>query len=180
MRVLKNNAICVIVDVQEKLFHHMHEKELLEKNTKILVKGLKALKIPCLVTEQYRKGLGATIESIEELVANDTHYEKLAFSCCDNPEITEAIETGSKRSVIIAGVESHVCVLQTAIDLKERGYHPIVVEDCVGSRTIENKRIAMERLRHEGVVVTTYESILFELCRTAECNVFKTISQLVK
>ena len=180
MRILKENTIGVVVDIQERLFPHIHQHELLEKNTKILVQGLKALGVPFLISEQYKKGLGDTLAEIKELVADDPHFEKMAFSCCDDPQFMESLETSTKRTVILAGMETHICMLQTAIDLKERGYHPVIVEDCVSSRTAENKRIALERLRCEGVTVTSYESILFELCRIAGTDAFKIISKLVK
>ena len=180
MRILKENTIGVVVDIQERLFPHIHQHELLEKNTKILVQGLKALGVPFLISEQYKKGLGDNMAEIKELVADDPHFEKMAFSCCDDPQFMESLETSTKRTVILAGMETHICMLQTAIDLKERGYHPVIVEDCVSSRTAENKRIALERLRCEGVTVTSYESILFELCRIAGTDAFKIISKLVK
>ncbi|TRX63182.1 hydrolase [Carboxylicivirga sp. M1479] len=180
MRLLKENVIGVVVDIQERLFPHINEHEQLEKNTKILVQGLKALEAPFLITEQYKKGLGDTIEGIETLVKDDAHFEKMAFSCCDDPKFMEALETSTKRTVVLAGMETHICMLQTAIDLRERGYTPVIVEDCVSSRTPENKAIAIERMRQEGVIVTSYESILFELCRVAGSDAFKTISKLVK
>ncbi|MCU4174976.1 hydrolase [Carboxylicivirga sp. N1Y90] len=180
MRVEKSNAVALIVDIQERLFPHIDGYQELEKNVGILIGGLKALEVPVLVTEQYVKGLGASIPSVEELIAQDPHVEKMAFSCCDEPKFTETLELTTKRFVIIAGIESHICVLQTAIDLKERGFNPVVVEDCVGSRNPANKANAMERLRQEGVIVSTYESILFELCRYAGTDAFKTISKLVK
>lgn len=180
MRVEKSNAVALIVDIQERLFPHIDGHEQLEKNVGVLINGLKALEVPVLVTEQYVKGLGASISSVEELIAQDPHVEKMAFSCCDEPQFTEKLELTTKRFVIIAGIESHICVLQTAIDLKERGFHPVVVEDCVGSRNPANKANALERLRQEGVIVSTYESILFELCRYAGTDAFKTISKLVK
>ncbi|WP_430810136.1 MULTISPECIES: hydrolase [unclassified Carboxylicivirga] len=180
MRLLKENAIGVVVDIQERLFPHIDGHEQLEKNTKTLVEGLKALGVPFLVTEQYKKGLGDTVAGIEALVQDDPHMEKMAFSCCDEPKFMEALETSTKRTVILAGMETHICLLQTAIDLKERGFTPVVVEDCVSSRTKDNKRIALERMRQEGIIVTSYESILFELCRVAGSDAFKTISKLVK
>jgi len=180
MRILKESTIGVVVDIQERLFPHIHQHELLEKNTSILIQGLKALDVPFLVTEQYKKGLGETVNGIKELVANDPHFEKMAFSCCDDPKFMESLETSTKRNVILAGMETHICMLQTAIDLKERGFNPIVVADCVSSRTPENKALALERLRQEGVVITSYESILFELCRVAGSDAFKTISKLIK
>jgi len=180
MRILKENTIGVVVDIQERLFPHIHEHELLEKNTKILIQGLKALDVPCIITEQYKKGLGDTVAGIKELVAEYPHFEKMAFSCCGEPKFMESLEVSTKRTVILAGMETHICMLQTAIDLKERGFHPVVVEDCVSSRTPDNKRIALERMRQEGITVTSYESILFELCRVAGSDAFKTISKLVK
>ncbi len=180
MRILKENTIGVIIDIQEKLFHHIHEHERLEKNTKILIQGLKALDVPFLITEQYKKGLGETIVGIKELIAEYPHFEKIAFSCCDDPKFMETLEISTKRTVILAGMETHICMLQTAIDLKERGFHPVIVADCVSSRTPENKAIALERMRQEGVTVTSYESILLELCRVAGSDAFKTISKLIK
>jgi nicotinamidase-related amidase len=180
MRILKENALAMVIDVQEKLFPHIHDNDRLEKNLKILIEGLKVLKIPMVVTEQYKKGLGDTIEPIEALVVDYPHNEKTAFSCCDEPSIMEFVELSSKRVVILAGVETHVCLLQTALDLLERGYKPVVVEDCVSSRSPENKRIALKRMEQEGVLITSYESILFELCRFAGAEGFKTISKLVK
>lgn len=180
MRVLKNNTVGLIVDIQERLFPHIADHEQLAKNVAILIQGLKALEVPVMVTEQYVKGLGATIPQVEEFIKDEAHIEKMAFSCCDEPRFSESLELTSKRYVIIAGIEAHICVLQTAIDLKERGYTPVVIEDCVGSRNPANKANAIARLRQEGAIVSCYESILFELCRYAGTDSFKTISKLVK
>ncbi len=180
MRILKENALGLIVDVQEKLFPHIHEHENLSRNIEILIEGLKILEVPVIVTEQYKKGLGETIPNLAKLVNDYPHCEKTAFSCCDDPGIMEKIELSSRQEVILAGIESHICLLQTALDLKERGFFPVVVEDCVASRNPENKRIAITRLVQEGVFITSYESILFELCRYAGNDQFKTISKLVK
>jgi len=180
MRILKDHALGMVVDVQEKLFPHVHDHEQVGRNIGVLVEGLKTLDVPVLVTEQYKKGLGETIPSLAHLVENYPHSEKSAFSCCDDPGIMESIELSSRRDVILAGIESHICVLQTAIDLKERGYRPVVVRDCVGSRKPEDTEVAMIRLIQEEIRVTTYESILFELCRVSGTDQFKAISKLVK
>jgi nicotinamidase-related amidase len=180
MRIIKDHTLAMVVDVQERLFPHIHASENLEKNIVTLVQGLKILNVPVMVTEQYKKGLGDTIPSLAGLVNEYPHYEKTAFSCCDDPGIMEKIELSTKREIILAGIESHICLLQTAMDLKERGFHPVIVEDCVGSRNPENKRIAIMRLMQEGVLITSYESILFELCRIAGTDQFKAISKLVK
>ncbi|WP_291861740.1 hydrolase [Marinilabilia sp.] len=180
MRIIRDNVLAMVVDVQERLFPHIFEHEQLAENIKILVKGLQVLEVPVIVTEQYKKGLGETIPSLAALVMEYPHSEKIAFSCCDDPAIMEKLELSSKRVVVLAGIESHICLLQTALDLKERGYHPVVVEDCVGSRRPDNKRIAMARLVQEGIIITSYESLLFELCRVSGTDEFKAISKLVK
>jgi nicotinamidase-related amidase len=106
--------------------------------------------------------------------------EKTAFSCCDEPAFTSALAALHKQFVLIAGIESHVCVLQTVIDLLERGYQPVLVEDCVSSRKEGDKDISVHRMLKEGALVTTYESILFELCRFSGTDAFRAISKLVK
>jgi len=180
MRILKDQTIAIIVDVQERLFPVIHHNEKLSKNLEILVQGLKAIQIPIIVTEQYKKGLGETIEPIKALLPEATYTDKIAFSCCDEPTFIAEIDKTNCKFVILAGVEAHICLLQTAIDLKEKGYQPVVIEDCVASRDPENKRIAITRLVQEGVLISSSESILFELCRYAGTETFKTISKLVK
>lgn len=180
MRVLKEHALGMVVDVQEKLFPHIHEHEQLARNIEILIEGLKILNVPVIVTEQYKKGLGDTIIPLAKLVKDFPSSEKTSFSCCDDPAIMEHIEISSKRDIILTGIESHICLLQTAIDLKERGFRPMVVENCVGSRNPEDKRIAMARLVQEDIRIGSYESVLFELCRYAGNDQFKAISKLVK
>lgn len=181
MRILKEDTIAVCVDIQERLFPHIHEFEQLKKNTEILVNGLKTLEIPMMVTEQYKKGLGNTIAEIKEKVADCPTFEKAAFSCCDDERFAAKLaETGTEKFVILFGIEAHICLMQTAIDLKTKGYKPVIIEDCVSSRNPENKRIAINRMLQEGIIITSYESVLFELCRYAGSDTFKAISKLVK
>jgi nicotinamidase-related amidase len=180
MRLLKDKSLAIIVDVQERLFPHIHDHQQLSKNIQVLIAGLHHLEVPIKVTEQYRKGLGETIPEIKSLLGDVWNTEKLAFSCCDEPAFLAEIESHPKHFVILAGIEAHICVMQTAIDLKENGFFPVIVEDCIGSRNPENKRIAINRLIQEGITVTSYESLLFELCRYAGSDAFKAISKLVK
>ena len=181
MRILSENTQAILVDVQEKLFHHIYDFQNLEINLNKLLQGLMNLDIPFIVSEQYTKGLGHTILSLRETI--DSLYqplEKIEFSCADNPNMMSKINDMGRKNVLLFGIESHVCILQTAVDLKEKGYNPIVIEDCVSSRNINDKKIAMERLKSEGIVLTTMESILFELCRISGNSRFKTISKIVK
>lgn len=162
MRIIKEETGAIIIDVQEKLMPHMHENKALIANMNILIEGLKTLDIPFVMCEQYRKGLGPTIDEIQSQIAIEA-IEKSTFSGCDEPLILEAIKKMQKKFFIVAGIESHVCVLQTVIDLISQGITPVVIENCVSSRKESDKRISIERMRQEGAIITTYESILLAL-----------------
>lgn len=180
MRILKENTIGLVIDIQERLVPVMEENELLVGNCSKLIQGLQVLGLPLLVTQQYTKGLGETVNEIKS-VTNDFQYiEKKDFSCYDEAVFAEKLALSGAKNVIVCGIESHVCVLQTAIDLKEAGYTPVVVMDCVSSRSFDNVDLAMERFRYEGIMMTSMESILFELTRSASAPGFREISKLVK
>ena len=180
MRILKDNSVALVIDIQERLLPHMAENESVLKNNETLIKGFQVLNVPIVVSEQYTKGLGFTVEPIKQLFEEFASFEKTSFSCCDNEAIDQHLKSFGKKYVILSGIETHVCVLQTAIDLLERGLVPVVVENCVSSRILNDKQIALNRIAGMGGIVTTYESILFELTRTAGTESFKAISKLVK
>lgn len=180
MKIKAENCIFVQVDVQEKLFPHIANNEELEKNLVTLVKGLQLHEIPMIINEQYKKGIGETIASLRELIDEYPHFEKTTFSCCGQEDGLAAIKASGRKYVILAGIETHVCVLQTALDLLEEGLQPVLVTDCVNSRKEKDKEMAITRLIQAGVIPTTYESLLFELTVNAKNPVFKEISKLVK
>ncbi|MBM4157942.1 MAG: hydrolase [Ignavibacteria bacterium] len=180
MKINRDNSIAVVIDVQQKLFPFIHEKEKLSDNIVKLIKGIKVLGIPILVTEQYSKGLGNAIQSVQEAIGNYSYTEKMSFSCCGSGTFTEALKKSEKDNVIICGIEAHVCVLQTVLDLIIGGYQPVVVENCISSRSLNDKEIAIDRMRQEGAVITTYESILFELLEVSGTEEFKAISKIIK
>lgn len=181
MRILKEKTAAVVIDVQSKLFPFISENEKIEKNIIRLINGLKVLDIPILVTEQYTKGLGSTIDSIKSIFADDFNpIEKMQFSCMDNVDFQANFLGLSKDTLIIFGIESHVCVLQTVIDTIAMGLIPVLVEDCVSSRNLNDKHYAIERARSEGAIITTYEAILFELTKVSGTEEFKKISKIVK
>ena len=180
MRIKVEDCVFVQVDVQERLFPHIADKEELEKNLITLIQGLKLLEVPIIVNEQYKKGIGETIPSLKELTDDYPHFEKTTFSCCGNIDGLSAIKATGKKIVILAGIETHVCVLQTALDLLEEGLQPVLVTDCVNSRKANDKEIAISRMIQAGVIPTTYESLLFELTVNAKHPQFKGISSLVK
>jgi isochorismate hydrolase len=180
MRIHRQNTTGLIVDIQERLFPVMWEKNQLLKNCQILVQGWACLNIPVLITQQYTKGLGETVEGIKSFIPEFKHIEKRDFSCCDEPAVIERLRSLNAVNVVICGIESHVCVLQTAIDLKEAGFNPVVVMDAVSSRNALSIEMARERLRFEHIMMASVESILFELTRSSASPEFKAISALVK
>ena len=180
MRITKENTVGLVIDFQERLFPVMWEKDQVLKNCTTLVKGINELGLPLVITQQYTKGLGDTLGEIKEAVPGFEFIEKRAFSCCDEPAVIDKLKELNAKNIIICGIESHVCVLQTAIDLKEAGMNPVVVMDCVSSRTKQNFELAKERFRFENILMASYESILFELTRSSGAPEFRTISKLVK
>ena len=180
MRIIKENTTALFIDFQERLYPAMYEKETLLRNTKILVEGLKVLGIPMAFTQQYTKGLGETLEEIKSLITDFSPIEKTDFSCLGAEEYTAFLQLHNSKTIILCGIEAHVCVMQTAVDLKEAGFNPIVITDCITSRSALSKENAIDRFRYENIMTATYESILFELTRSAKDEAFRAISKLVK
>jgi nicotinamidase-related amidase len=180
MRIKKEDCIAVIIDIQNKLFPFISENGKLTNNLVRLIKGIKILDIGIIVTVQYLKGLGDTIEPVKEALGNYEHLEKSSFSCCGDSEFMKRLNESGKKNVILCGIESHVCVLQTALDLIAKGLQPVLIEDCVSSRNLNDKKIAVERMRQEGALISTYESVLFELLEVSGTETFKQISKIVK
>lgn len=181
MRFLQEDTLAVVIDIQEKLFPSIDNKEKLVENSIKLLSGLNVLEIPILITEQYTKGLGKTIPEIKTVIEKDYHpIEKMDFSCCGENDFMTKLKNLNKKNILLLGIESHVCVLQTALDLIAEGFNVIVVEDCVASRKINDKKIALKRMSKEGATLTTYESILLELCKKSGTDKFKAISKIIK
>ncbi|MEZ5070430.1 MAG: hydrolase [Bacteroidales bacterium] len=180
MRLHKDNAVGLVIDMQERLFPHMAESDRLLERTRLLLMGLRLLEVPVMLTEQYPKGLGPTLEQVMEMQGVTRVSEKLTFSCCGEPGFVKALENSARSQVLICGIETHVCILQTTLDLMERGFQAVVIADCVSSRSLADKDIALARMRSEGAVITTAESLLFELTERAGTEQFKAISRLVK
>lgn len=180
MLVPREDTVAVVVDIQEKLVPHIHEHDRLLENCRILISGLQVLNVPLIVTEQYSKGLGTTVEPIRQALNDYSPVEKMSFSCCGSEEFLKHLQETGKKFVIVCGMEAHVCVLQTCLDLSAQGFHPVLIEDCVSSRKPNDKQVAIERMRQWGITISTYESILFELCKVAGTEMFKAISRLVK
>lgn len=180
MRIVSENCVGIVIDLQEKLVPHMVESESIIKRNSILIQGLQILEVPIMVTEQYTRGLGYTINPIKSLIPAANPIEKISFSCCDEPLFNEHFKWFERSFVLISGIEAHVCVLQTVEDFISQDIQPVVIEDCISSRKESDKRIAVSRMERSGAIISSSESILFELCRFAGNERFKAISALVK
>ena len=180
MRIRGGETIGLIIDLQVRLLPHITRSEQLIARCVTLLKGLHLLGIPTVFTEQYPKGLGPTDERVASLLGPEPPMEKTSFSCCGESAVMTNLKTSGKKTVLVAGIEAHVCVQQTVLDLPDGGFVPVVVEDCIGSRNESDKIIALDRMRAAGTVVTTVESVLFELMENSRHPSFKAVSALVK
>ncbi|PPD57732.1 hydrolase [Dehalogenimonas etheniformans] len=173
------DTVLLVIDVQEKLFPVMFDKEILLSNLQKLVKSISLLEIPIIYTEQNPAGLGRTIP---ELIGG---YEakpvsKFHFSCCNEAEFNATLSATQRKQVLVCGIESHICVYQTSMDLLLKDFEVHLVTDCVSSRTSQNKDLALRRLASEGAKLTGVEMALFELLRSSKSGQFKAISSLIK
>lgn len=175
-----NKALILVIDLQEKLVPAMNRSNDIIDNCIRFLSSAECLNVECVITEQYKKGLGATIKAISDILPEAKIFDKMTFSAYSDNSVKEYIDESGKDSIVICGVESHICVLQTAMELKENGYNVYIVEDCVDSRHKSDKKNAINRARIEGIKITSYEAILFELLKTAENEKFKDISRIIK
>lgn len=179
MKIEREKTAAVCIDYQEKILPAVFEGERLIQNSTKLLSGLKTLEIPIYLTQQYTKGLGATVQEICQAAGTEDYLEKLTYSAY--PKLREVLPPPAEKPyVVVCGIESHVCVLQTALDLKANGYQPYLVADCVSSRKRGDFEMALERAGQEGILLTTYEAILFELQEEAGNLTSKAIQNIVK
>jgi nicotinamidase-related amidase len=179
-RLKKEDAILVMIDFQERLMPAMKDQEALEESVCKLVNGIRTLDVPVLVTQQYTKGLGPTVPDITEALGEFSPIEKTDFSAIGELGFLEALNATGKTSIILCGIETHVCVAQTALSLLELGYDVFLVEDAVSSRDKTDKKTAIKRMVQAGARPVTVEAVLFELLGTAKAAEFKEISRIVK
>lgn len=176
----KKQTALLIIDMQEKVSAVMLDREFLLKNTIKLIKGCKVLGVPIFMTEQYPKGLGPTESEILEALGAASPIQKMTFSCCGAAELLPALKKKKIGQVVIAGIEAHVCVQQTVLDLLANGFQVHVIRDAISSRKTSDAEAALARLQNAGAVISTTEAALFELLERAGTPQFKEISQLVK
>ena len=179
-RIKKEDAILTAIDFQEKLLPAMFEAEKVEAAAIKMAAGLNVMGVPEIVTTQYAKGLGQTVPAVEEALGELEPIDKSSFSAWNNEEYKSALQKSGRKTVILMGIETHICVEQTALDLLENGYTVFVPADCVQSRNPVNKELSLRRMEAAGVVITCAESILYELLGSSRAAEFKAISAIVK
>jgi len=176
----KNNAALLIIDIQERLALVMKQKDQVTRNTLHLVELAKMQDIPIVVTEQYPKGLGRTLPGITTALPAHILVEKVSFNCCGEASFNEQVKRLGRKKLIVTGMETHICVLQTSIGFLAGGHDVHLVSDAVCSRTKPNWRSGLEFIRDAGGVVTNTETVLFQLLGVAGTPEFKAISQRIK
>ncbi len=176
----KEEAVLLIIDFQERLAAIMKEKDKVVKNCQHLLELAKMQGIPVVVTEQYPKGLGRTVPELRSAVPDYKPIEKTAFNCCGEPAFVADIKKLGKKQIVITGMETHICVLQTTIGLLQLGFTVHAVQDAIISRTKDNWRTGIAFMRDAGAVVTCTETVLFQLLKVAGTEEFKRISQRIK
>jgi nicotinamidase-related amidase len=174
------NTALVLLDVQGKLTSLMAQDEQLIRNLRILIQGARILQLPIHWMEQYPAGLGPTTPEVAELLEDLAPIPKLSFSACAEEAFRNRLKSGRRLQILLCGIETHVCVYQTARDLLEHGYEVELVVDATSSRTLENKKIGVKKMTATGVRITSVETALFELLRTSRSPQFKQISRLVR
>lgn len=177
-----DRAMLLVIDLQEKLLPLIRKRDKVLSAARKLIQGASIFELPILATEQYPKGIGSTDEGIRECLdaCSAKTMEKACFSAWAETSVRKTMLAIDRPQVIIAGIETHVCVQQAALDLKSRDFDVFVCADAVGSRGRLDHKTALHRMRHAGVIVTTVESVLFELCSRCDAPRFKPMLELIK
>jgi nicotinamidase-related amidase len=174
------NCTLIVIDIQENLYKAMHEKEPLLENLKKIIKGAQVFGLPTLVTEQIPSKIGPTIPEIAELITGITLIPKAHFSCCGDERFMAELKKIPRGQILMTGIEAHVCVLQTTLDLIDQGYELHIITDCVSSRTALNRQVAVERMVECGAKRSSTEIALFELMKVAAGDTFSRMIKIVK
>jgi len=176
----RERSALLVVDVQERLWAVMRQRQHLAERIAVAIRGCRLLRVPVFLTEQYPRGLGPTITPVSDSLGDIQPLVKMTFSCCGLTGLPRTMKEKGIEQVILTGIETHVCVLQTALDLIDGGFQVHLLTDAVSSRYVADEETALRRLSREGVVLSTIETALFELLTTAGAPEFKEVSKLIK
>lgn len=179
-RICREDVQALMIDVQEKFVPHIFKMDSITKKARILIAGLSHLGVPLTVNEQYPKGLGSTIDELRAVFGDAHVFEKSAFSSVADAQTWQHLSAQNRHHVLLFGIETHICVEQTALDLLDNGMQPVIISDATSSRNLDDYQTAICRMRHAGAVITSTEAILFELLRSSQDAAFKAISHLVR
>lgn len=179
-RLARQHAQLLVVDIQERLLPSITDHAAVVAQSVQMIRAAAVLGLPVTVSEQYPRGLGATVPEISAAVQDATRLEKTAFSCCADTACRTRVTGLNRGHVLLVGIETHVCVQQTALDLLSLQMQPVVLADAVGSRRPFDRQVALDRMRAAGVIITTVESAIFELLHEAGTELFKRILPLVR
>jgi isochorismate hydrolase len=174
----QEDAALLVIDVQDRINAVMKNQNHLPR-IEVLVEACQGLDVPVIASEQYPQGLGPTVESLATILG-DTPPAKLTFSCARDDGLRKAVEDSARQQIIVTGIEAHVCVLQTALDLLSEGHEVFIPYDAVNSRRKSDRKWALRRMAAAGAVITTTESALFELVERCDTSDFKTVAKLIK
>ncbi len=180
MLLRAEKSVFLLVDVQERLLPAMAEGGHVVERAAILLQAAAALGVPVLASEQYPQGLGPTVPALKVLLPADAVMAKLHFSCAADPAMARRLKDLARPQVVLAGIEAHVCVLQTALGLLAQGYAPFIVADATASRAASNKDAGLTRMREAGAGIVTTEMVVFEWLGQAGTPAFKTLSKLIR
>jgi nicotinamidase-related amidase len=178
--MVASDSLYLIVDIQEKLVPAMWHKEDTVATAKKLLQASKILEVPHLVSEQYPAGIGRTHTDLLSDIDESCVVEKMTFSCMEEKNFVEAVEKTGRKQIVVSGMETHVCVLQTVLDLLAAGFQVFVIEDAVASRTVKNKMLGVERMRQCGAQIVSSEMVMFEWLHIAGSEKFKAVLPLIK
>lgn len=180
MLIDASRSLLLTIDVQERLAPAMSGREEAVRNAAILLRAANELGVPRVLSEQYPQGLGHTVEDLRALAEEGDVLSKVEFSCWRNAPLKERLADAGRDQIVVSGIEAHVCVLQSALDMNDEGRSVFVVADAVASRRPESKEIALQRMREAGVAIVTTEMVVFEWLRAASSPAFKTLSKLIR
>ncbi|MBS1142284.1 MAG: Isochorismatase hydrolase [Proteobacteria bacterium] len=180
MLIQRDDSLLLVVDIQEKLAPAIYDSERVVANSVRLLEGARQLGVPAYVSEQYVRGLGASLDAIRQAAVDAKFFEKTHFSCASEPGVVETLRSAKRSQVILAGTEAHVCVLQTAFGLLTAGFQVFLVADAASSRTPENRQAANDRMRAAGIDIVTTEMVLFEWLQQAGTDDFRKLLPLIK
>ena len=180
MLIKPDQSCLIVIDVQERLVPAMQAPARVIRNTRTLMTAASKLGVPTLLTEQYPKGLGHIVPELQDLAKDGTVIEKMHFSCMNEPSFADTFKALGRRQAVIVGMEAHICVMQTGVDLMEQGYEIFVVTDATASRTLESEKACLDRLSAAGAGIVTTEMVVFEWLGRAGTPEFRELLQKIK